>query len=434
MENFNLSGNTTFYALGVSYKKADALIRGKFSLDPKAQSDLLKQAQADGIDSLIVISTCNRTEIYGSARHPYELIKLLCSHTKGSVEEFQQAGHIYKNKDAVNHFFRVGAGLDSQILGDFEIISQLKTSFNNSKSQGMANTFLDRLTNAVLQASKKVKTDTGISSGAASVSFSAVRYIIENVKEIGSKKILLLGTGKIGRNTCENLVKHTKNGHITLINRTKTKALALAGKLNVVVKDYNDLQHELQQCDVLVVATGADHPTVCRELLNPNKPLLILDLSIPRNVDPNVENISEVTLIHMDCLSQMKDETLEKRKQHIPAAEAIIEDMKLEFNTWMQTRKYAPAIHALKAKLNDIAASEVAFHKKKTINFDQAQADEISSRIINKITSHFASHLKNENCTLDESIGLIEKVFQLGEYGPVKKHSPKEEKYKINLS
>lgn len=434
MENFDLSKNTTFYALGLSYKKADAAIRGKFSLDPKAQSDLLAQAKAEAIDSLIVISTCNRTEIYGSARHPYELIKLLCAYTKGSVEEFQQAGYIYKNKEAVDHFFRMGTGLDSQILGDFEIISQIKTAFNNSKLQGLVNTFLDRLINAVIQASKKVKTDTGISSGAASVSFSAVRYIIENVQQIGTKKILLLGTGEIGRNTCENLVKHTKNGHITLINRTKSKAQALAGKLNVIGKDYSDLQHELKQSDVLVVATGADHPTICGALLDLNKPLLILDLSIPRNVDTDVERISGVTLIDLDYLSQMKDETLEKRKQHIPAAEAIIEDIKLEFNTWTQTRKYAPAVHALKAKLSDIAASELAFQKKKSINFNEAQADAISSRIIDKITSHFASHLKNENCALDESIKFIEKVFELGEYQPVKNLSLMEQKYKINLS
>lgn len=434
MENFKLSQNTTFYALGLSYKKADALIRGKFSLDAKAQSDLLAQAKTEGIESLIVISTCNRTEIYGWASHPYELIKLLCGHTKGSVEEFQQTGYIYKNKDAVDHFFRVGTGLDSQILGDFEIISQIKTAFNSSRSQGLANTFLDRLANAVIQASKKVKTDTGISSGAASVSFSAVRYIIENLPDVGSKKILLLGTGSIGRNTCENLVKHTKNGHITLINRTKTKAQALAGKLHVTVKDYSELQDELQQCDVLVVATGADHPTVCSRLLSLKKPLLILDLSIPRNVDPDVQQIPGVTLIHMDYLSQIKDETLEKRKQHIPAAEAIIEDMKLEFNAWMQARKYAPALHALKAKLHDIAASEAALQKKKSINFDQAQADEISSRIINKITSHFASHFKSEHCEADQTIRLIEQVFKTGRYEPAEGLSILKEQYRINLS
>ncbi|CAD0001842.1 glutamyl-tRNA reductase [Flavobacterium chungangense] len=434
MENFNMSRTTTFYALGLSYKKADATIRGKFSLDAKAQSDLLAQAKTEGIESLIVTSTCNRTEIYGFANHPYELIKLLCDNSNGSVEEFREVAYIYKNQEAVNHMFRVGTGLDSQILGDFEIISQIKIAFNLSKSEGLINTFIDRLVNSVIQASKKVKTDTEISSGATSVSFASVQYIIKNVEDIGNKNILLFGTGKIGRNTCENLVKHTKNGHITLINRTKNKAEILAGKLNVIVKDYANLQEELQQADVLVVATGAKNPTIDKTLLNLKKPLLILDLSIPRNVNPDVEQMPGVTLIHLDYLSQMTDDTLERRKQHIPAAEAIIEDMKLELNTWMNGRKYAPTIHALKAKLNDLVAGELAFQKKKMLNFDEEQAELISSRIIQKITSQFASHLKDENTSIDESIEFIEKVFQIGQLAPKNIPSPVEEKYKINLS
>lgn len=434
MEKYNMSKNTTFYALGLSYKKADAAIRGKFSLDTKAQSDLLLQAKAEGIESLIVTSTCNRTEIYGFANHPYELIKLLCQNSKGSVEEFQQVAYIYKNQEAVNHMFRVGTGLDSQILGDFEIISQIKIAFNNSKREDLINTFLDRLINAVIQASKKVKTDTEISSGATSVSFAAVQYIIRNVEDIRNKNILLFGTGKIGRNTCENLVKHTKNTHITLINRTKNKAIELAGKLNVIVKDFLNLQEEIKQTDVLIVATGAQNPTIDKALLNRKKPLLILDLSIPRNVNPDVAQIPGITLIHLDYLSQVTDDTLERRKQHIPAAEAIIEDMKLEFNTWMNTRKYAPTIHALKAKLNDIAASELAIQRKKTSNFDVAQVDLISARIIQKITNHFASHLKNENTCVDESIDFIEKVFQIGQLAPKHASSQIEKTYKINLS
>jgi glutamyl-tRNA reductase len=434
MEKYSMSKNTTFYALGLSYKKADATIRGKFSLDRKAQSDVLLQAKAEGIESLIVTSTCNRTEIYGFANHPYELIKLLCENSKGSVEEFQQVAYIYKNQEAVNHMFRVGTGLDSQILGDFEIVSQIKIAFNNSKREGLINTFLDRLINVVIQASKKVKTDTEISSGATSVSFASVQYIIRNVEDIGNKNILLFGTGKIGRNTCENLVKHTKNTHITLINRTKNKAIELAGKLNVIVKDFLNLQEEIKQTDVLIVATGAQNPTIDKALLNRKKPLLILDLSIPRNVNPDVAQIPGITLIHLDYLSQVTDDTLERRKQHIPAAEAIIEDMKLEFNTWINGRKYAPTIHALKAKLNDIAASELAFQRKKTSNFDVAQVDLISARIIQKITNHFASHLKNENTCVDESIDFIEKVFQIGQLSPTHASSQIEKTYKINLS
>ena len=434
MENFHMSKTTTFYALGLSYKKADATIRGKFSLDANAQASLLEQAKAEGIASLIVTSTCNRTEIYGFANHPYELIKLLCDNSNGSVEEFREVAYIYKNQEAVNHMFRVGTGLDSQILGDFEIISQIKNAFNQSKALDLVNTFLDRLVNSVIQASKKIKTDTEISSGATSVSFASVQYIIRNVENVGDKNILLFGTGKIGRNTCENLVKHTKNGHITLVNRTKNKAEILAGKLNVIVKDYANLQEEIQQADVLVVATGAKNPTIDKTLLNLKKPLLILDLSIPRNVNPDVEQIEGVTLIHLDYLSQMTDDTLERRKQHIPAAEAIIEDIKLEFNTWMNGRKYAPTIHALKAKLNDIVAAELAFQRKKTSNFDEEQADLISTRIIQKITNQFATHLKDENTSIDESIEFIEKIFQIGQSEPKNTTSEIEAKYKVNLS
>lgn len=414
MENNNTLKHHYFYSVGLSYKKADAEIRGKFSLDAAAKTRLLEQAKNEGIESLIVTSTCNRTEIYGYAEHPFQLIKLICENSKGSVEEFQKVGFVYKNQEAISHMFRVGTGLDSQILGDFEIIAQIRNSFSQSKSLGLANAFMERLVNAVIQASKKIKTDTQISSGATSVSFAAVHYIFKNVEDIGNKNILLFGTGKIGRNTCENLVKHTKNEHITLINRTKEKAEKLAGKLNLIVKDYSELHLELQKADVVVVATGAQNPTIDKAILNLKKPLLILDLSIPKNVNEDVEEIEGVTLIHMDYLSQLTDETLQNRKKHIPAAEAIIEEIKEEFITWTKGRKFAPTINALKAKLNAIKTSELDFQSRKISNFNEEQAEIISNRIIQKITTHFANHLKDDDTMVDESIEWIEKVFKIG--------------------
>ena len=414
MENNNKSKHHYFYSVGLSYKKADAEVRGEFSLDAAAKTRLLEQAKNEGIESLIVISTCNRTEIYGYAEHPFQLIKLICENSQGSVESFQKVGFVYKNQEAISHMFRVGTGLDSQILGDFEIISQIRNSFSESKSLGLANAFMERLVNAVIQASKKIKTDTQISSGATSVSFATVRYIISNVENIGNKNILLFGTGKIGRNTCENLVKHTKNEHITLINRTKEKAEKIAGKLNLIVKDYSELHLELQKADVVVVATGAQNPTIDKAILNLKKPLLILDLSIPKNVNADVEELEGVTLIHMDYLSQLTDETIENRKKQIPAAEAIIEEIKEEFTTWAKGRKFAPTITALKAKLNAIKISELDFQSKKISNFNEEQAEIISNRIIQKITTHFANHLKDDDTMVDESIEWIEKVFKIG--------------------
>jgi glutamyl-tRNA reductase len=413
MENLNLSKHQTFYAVGLSYKKADAETRGKFSLDEKAKTNVLRQAKLEGIDSLIVTSTCNRTEIYGFAQHPFQLIKLLCENSVGTVEEFQKVAFVYKNQEAISHMFRVGTGLDSQILGDFEIISQIKNSFVESKSFGLANSFLERLINAVIQASKRIKNETEISSGATSVAFASVQYILNNVEGISQKNILLFGTGKIGRNTCENLVKHTKNDHIVLINRTKDKAEKIAGKFNLIVKDYTELQLEIQKADVLIVATGAQNPTIDKDILNLKKPLLILDLSIPKNVNENVKKLENVSLVHMDYLSQLTDDTLEKRKLHIPAAEAIIDEVKSEFIAWMKARKFAPTIHALKEKLNAIKEGELDFQRKKIANFDQDQAEIISNRIIQKITTHFANHLKDDNTMVDESIEWIEKIFQI---------------------
>lgn len=413
MNKNNLSKHHYFYAVGLSYKKADAEIRGKFSLGNQAKSAVLQQAKEDGIGSLIVTSTCNRTEIYGFAEHPFQLIKLLCNNSQGSIEEFQNVGFVYKNQEAINHIFRVGTGLDSQILGDFEIISQIKTSFSEAKSQGLANAFMERLVNSVIQASKKIKNETELSSGATSVSFASVQYIMNNVPDISTKNILLFGTGKIGRNTCENLVKHTKNDHITLINRTKDKAEKIAGKFNLIVKDYDLLPLEIPKADVLVVATGANNPTIDKEILVLNKPLLILDLSIPKNVHDNVKNIPGVTVVHLDDLSKITDVTLENRKKHIPQAEAIIEEMMEEFTTWVNGRKFAPTIHALKEKLNSIKDTELSFQRKKISNFDEEQAEIISQRIIQKITTHFANHLKDSDTMVDESIEWIEKVFQI---------------------
>lgn len=413
MKAYHISKHNSFYTIGLNYKKADAIVRGKFSLDGPAMENLLIQAKAQDLDGLLVTSTCNRTELHGFAQHPFQLIKLLCDNTQGTIEEFQEVAYIYKNNDAISHLFRVGTGLDSQILGDFEIISQLKQSFNRSKKHDIANPFMERLTNSVIQASKRIKNETEISSGATSVAFASVQYILKNIENISSKNILLFGTGKIGRNTCENLIKHTNNTHITLINRTKYRAEKIAGKFNLLVKDYGDLQSEIRNCDVLVVATGAQSPTISKELIYAKKPLLILDLSVPKNVADDVSEIEKVTVIHLDHLSQITDKTLERRKKFIPQAERIIEEVKGEFVQWLETRKFAPVIKALKKKLNTMKEEELDYQSKKLSDFNADQADVISDRIIQKITKQFANHLKDANGNADDSLALIRKVFQL---------------------
>ncbi|WP_299217198.1 glutamyl-tRNA reductase [uncultured Dokdonia sp.] len=410
MKNLNSS---EFYVIGLSYKKADAEVRGHFSISEEAQELILSNAKATGVEALTVISTCNRTELYGFSQSPSQLVHLLCEHTQGSVAEFEKVSYVYESDDAIQHLFKVGTGLDSQILGDFEIIGQLKVGFKKAKAHNLVNPFMDRLISSVIQASKRIKTETEISSGATSVSFAAVQYIMARVPYVSEKNILLFGTGKIGRNTCENLIKHTKNEHITLINRTKEKAQKIAGKFNLLVKDYADIQSEISQTDVLVVATGAQKPTITKELIYTKKPLLILDLSIPKNVSNNVTELENVTLIHLDQLSKMTDDTLKRRQKYVPKAEAIITQTTKEFKAWLSTRAFAPTIQALKTKLNDISSLELNNHRKKIDSFHEEQAQVIADRLIQKITNRFANHLRTANGSTQQSIELIEAIFQL---------------------
>ncbi|GER58755.1 glutamyl-tRNA reductase [Patiriisocius marinus] len=402
-----------FYAIGLNYKKADAEIRGHFSISENAQNKIIASAKEQGVSSLTIISTCNRTEIYGFAKKASNLVALLCEHTHGTVDEFNHVSYTHKGKDAVAHLFKVGTGLDSQILGDFEIISQLRTGLRRSKKAGVLNAYMERLGNAVIQASKRIKNETEISTGATSVSFAAVQYIMARVPYVSEKNILLFGIGKIGRNTCENLIKHTKNEHITLINRTKIKAEEIAGKFNLVVKDYANIQSEIATSDILIVATGAQQPTISKELLYLKKPLLILDLSIPKNVSETVKENPNVTLIHLDELSKVTDATLEHRQSQIPLAQTIIDEVAEEFNAWSKNRSFAPTIKALKTKLSEIKIGEIDNQRRKISDFNEEQAEIISNRIIQKITTQFANHLKGANGTTQQSIDLINQVFKL---------------------
>lgn len=404
----------TFYVIGLNYKKADIETRGLFSFDESTKTAILLEAKDKGIPSLAILTTCNRTELYGISENPFQLIKLLCKYTKGSLEDFDRLGYVYIEKEAVSHTFLVGAGLDSQILGDFEVISQLRNSFKEAKEEDMLNTYMERLINTVIQASKRIKNETELSTGATSVSFAAVHYLMENIPQISEKNILLFGTGKIGRNTVENLVKHIDNKDITLINRTKEKADSIGGKYNLLVRDFKNLRSEINRADVVIVATGAQQPTITKaEVQEREKPLWILDLSVPRNVARDVEDLKTVRCIDVDELSRMTAATLEHRRREMPKAKSIIEDLKQEFLEWGHVRRFAPTIRALKQRFNEIKVNEIGYQRKKWEHFEEEQAEALGNRIVQKIITQFASHLRTNDAVLEESLEMITQVFNL---------------------
>ena len=350
----NLKDISKFWIAGINYKKTDAAIRGQFAIQHEQYTAILKEAIDNGLNEVFVLSTCNRTEIYGFAENVTQLVDLLCKQTSGTKETFLESTYIKKGHDAIEHLFNVSAGMDSQILGDYEIVGQIKSAIKIAKEYGCINVLLERLVNTVLKSSKAIKNQTNLSGGTVSVAFAAVQYIREHVKVVADKKILLLGTGKIGRNTCKNLVDYLQTKNITLINRTEEKAAELAKEMGLKHAPLSELPDYITQSDIILVATDSTAPTILLSHLQEESDKLILDLSIPYNVETAAQLLPHVTLINVDELSKLKDETFAKRVAEVPKAKAIIAKHIAEFMDWYEMRKHVPVLKAMKTKLKEI--------------------------------------------------------------------------------
>lgn len=345
---------TNFFIVGINYKKTDASIRGQFAINNDQYEALLQHAKASGLNELFVLSTCNRTEVYGFAHHASQLINLLCAQTAGDAATFSKLAYIKNGHKAIEHLYSVAAGLDSQILGDYEIVGQMKLASKFAKDRGFIGAFTERLLNSALQSSKLIKNNTELSGGTVSVAFAAVQYIRNVIAKPSEKNILLLGVGKIGRNTCKNVVDYLETQNVTLINRSPEKAAELAGELGLKYALLENLGEEIAKADIILVATNATDPVIRREHLEGGTDKLIIDLSIPYNVADNAQLLSNVHLVNVDELSKLKDETLKKREAEVPKAKAIIAECMCEFEEWQQMRRHAPLLKTTKLKLKEI--------------------------------------------------------------------------------
>lgn len=346
-----------FFAAGISYKKTDATTRGLFAISLIHYDEILKLAPQFGLNALFILSTCNRTEIYGFGDNASQLIDLLCTQTTGDAETFTKLAYCKQGSEAICHLFSVGAGLDSQILGDYEIVGQLKQAVKFAKDRGFINGFMERLVNNVLQASKSIKSDTALSGGTVSVSYAAVQFIKENMTSAVGKKILLIGTGKIGRNTCKNLVDYLGTIDITLINRTDERAIELAKELNLRYAPTTDLAKEVATADIILTATNATEPVLLKEHLENKGDKLIIDLSVPYNVAEDASRLSNIKLVNVDALSKIKDNALRIRIAEIPKALEIIAEHQANFMEWYRMYQNAPMLQSIKTLLNRIAES-----------------------------------------------------------------------------
>ena len=349
---------STFFLVGISYKKADATVRGRYAVSRENYLELFNQAPSLQVNEFFVLSTCNRTEIYGFAENAETLARLCCSQSSATAESFLSTGYVKNGIEAVEHLFSVAAGLDSQILGDYEIVGQIKCAARISKENGFIGAYLERLLNGVLAASKEVKTNTGLSGGTVSVSFAAIQSIRQQYPLLAEKRFLLIGTGKIGRSTTHNLVDYLGATKVTLMNRTETKAEELARELGVQFSSMQNLEEEVRKADIILTATNSNEPIILPSFFQDCGEKLIIDLSIPYNVDPASAQLAGITLVNVDGLAKLKDETLQKRVEEIPAALAIIHTHVKEFIEWHEMRRHVPVLKAVKSKLEQLNSSE----------------------------------------------------------------------------
>ena len=396
MQQSKITDLSKFFVVGINYKKTDAAARGLFAVDSLHYEQLLQEAESRSIRELFVLSTCNRTEIYGFAEEAAQLTRLLCLQNPDLTPEFIDLSYTKNGAQAIRHLFYVGAGLDSQILGDYEIVGQIKQAVKFAKERNKVGAFLERLVNAVLQSSKEVKNKTALSGGTVSVSFAAVQYIRERITDPDNLNILLLGTGKIGKNTCKNLIDYLGTRNITLINRTAEKAASLAGELRVKHAPLKDLDLYLREAAVIVVATSAPEPAISRSQLENKGAKLILDLSIPCNVEKEAGELPHITLVNVDTLSSLKDETLEKRKAEVPKAKAIIQENMTEFLEWHQMRKIVPVLKAVKNKLEQMGNCRL-YTRQHIRNSPAGEPAIPGEAAIQKVISNMALKMRRQN-------------------------------------
>lgn len=388
-----------FFVVGLSYKKSDSTVRSRFAISQEQYNAILEAAKVKGVSEIFVLSTCNRTELYAMASDLEVLVSLICETTGQTREEFRSFAYLYRAETAVQHLFQVASGLDSQILGDYEIVGQIKIAVKHAKEKGTIGPFIERLYNQVLQTSKLIKNNTALSSGSVSVSFAAIQYLKERVPDVAKKSVLLIGTGKIGRNTCKNLIDYLGCSNITLMNRTHEKAEQLAKELQISAMPASFLAQAVAETDIIIVASNAPEAIITAAHLNAGSNQWIIDLSIPNNVDPEVGQLEGKQLLNVDQLSRMKDETLLKRQADVPKALGIIAEQSSEFYDWCKMRKQLAVLGMVKLKLEEIHVNTLSAdpqHTQWVYHTTFANTEEAASRI-QKVLNTMAAKMRVRN-------------------------------------
>ncbi|MAD50903.1 MAG: glutamyl-tRNA reductase [Flavobacteriales bacterium] len=402
----------SFYSIGISHWNCPLEIRERFGIDKQQSIDFIKELKSLG-GSAFSVSTCNRTQVFAHNINVHQLKEKFIKHSGNQTDNFEKYGFVLEDHEAIQNLFEVSTGIDSQILGDLQIFSQVKEGVDLAKNNGCINSHMDRLLQFVFQANKEVQSFTTISKGAASVAHAAVLKIRQKTEHLQKKKILVFGTGEIGQRTLENLNSQTK-AEITIINRTEEKAKELAEVLKVNYAPLEQLSQEISKSDVIVVATASKSYTLTSEhISNLSSESLFIDLSVPRNIDPEISSNKNVELVDMDQLNSEADKTLEKRKKDIPKAKTIINLYKLEFEDWSKLHTLGPTIKNLKLSFEDIKNSEIEKYKGQYQKDELERIKPLIDSIVKKISSKNIEYLRKRYRIDEEILEVMREMYKI---------------------
>lgn len=409
--------------IGISYKTAPVEIREKFTFSKEEIvpfADFL-QHETD-ISDIVLVSTCNRTELYFSqTKHD----KLTASNEviaaikkfKNAEEQCSRYFYYHFDADAVKHLFTVAAGLDSMIIGEDQIIGQIKDAYLHCTNAALTDAVLMRLFQKSFEAGKRARTETGIKLGNLSVSSTAVELCTQQLGDLSNKSVLIVGSGDTGSLALQNMVKRGI-GQSTIINRTQKKAEPLAEKFNSRISSYLNIEKELSQHDIVITATGAPHYIITKKMVKKtaaSRRQIFIDLSMPRNIEESIAEFDNIQLFAIDDLQHVIDQNTENRKKAAEKAEIIINQIADEFNEWMISRSLRPAIRSISKNLSAVHKQELELYRHIDSEEVKDAVHQYTKHIVSRYTRLLIKNLKDitDNGKNTHSLEIINDLFQI---------------------
>ncbi len=412
--------------VGINYKSAPINIREQFVIDKESQeSFLISLAENTNIKKAAVLSTCNRSEIYFTKfKHCNEsdfnsILTHFCAY-KNIKADLKSHFYSYSGENAVKHIFNVASGLDSMILGENQILSQIREAYRISVSCNFTDTVLNRVFHKAFEAGKRVRTETSINAGASSISFAAVELAIRLFKDLATRSVLLIGAGETGELALQSL---TKRGcrNIFITNRTFSRAEKLVKKYNAEPVQFKDLYEHLIKCDIIIGSSSSKTSIIqysrMQEIIEKrhNRPIFFIDLSVPRIVEEEIKKIKNVYLYNIDDLEKIVADNFGKRQGEIVKANAIVNDVANDFISWYKTLNLKPTIELLTEKYKSILSSELKSIKNKMDHNEYKKVSEFEDIIKGKYLGLIIKNLKTltNNGEKLEYINLVNNLFSL---------------------